>query len=189
VTEIHLTPTSYLVLGLIALEGRATPYDLKRHVAERVGQVWSFPHAQLYTEPARLTAAGLLEEERERGGRNRRYFVITAAGRSALMNWLSEPTREPVEIRDPGLLRLFFSDLLSDKDLKLLARGQQEAHRVRLHMLESLAKQLKSVVEHEPSLGPLRMGVFYEKTAVNFWREIAEVKRRRRKDRRKRRAT
>ena len=56
--EIKLTPTSYVVLGLVAQAGEATPYDLKRKVAQSVGFVWSFPHAQLYTEPERLTRAG-----------------------------------------------------------------------------------------------------------------------------------
>src|SRR5882757_1558185 len=107
--EIKLTPTSYVVLGLVALAGRTTPYDLKRRVADTIAHVWSFPHAQLYTEPARLAAAGLLEEQREKGGRNRRHFSCTPAGRAALRRWLSAPASESRELRDPGLLRLFFA--------------------------------------------------------------------------------
>src|SRR5438132_570493 len=33
----RLTPTSYLVLGLLAREGPSTPYDLERHVAATLG--------------------------------------------------------------------------------------------------------------------------------------------------------
>lgn len=174
--ELRLTPTSHLVLGLIALAGRATPYDLKRAVAERVGQVWSFPHAQLYTEPVRLVSAGLLREERESGGRHRRYFVITSEGKAALMKWLSEPRSETVEIRDPGLLRLFFSDLLDRRGLQTLAAAQQRAHQKRLEALESLARSTAPQLYREPSLGPLRMGLLYEKAAVDFWRDIAAAK-------------
>ncbi len=47
----QLTPTSYLVLGLLAREGAASPYDLKRHVAATIGHFWHFPHALLYKEP------------------------------------------------------------------------------------------------------------------------------------------
>ncbi|MGC1341406.1 MAG: PadR family transcriptional regulator, partial [Candidatus Binataceae bacterium] len=90
--NFRLTSTSYVVLGLIALGGRATPYDLKRRVAQSVANVWSFPHAQLYTEPVRLARAGLLEERREKGGRNRRHFTITPSGRAAVKKWLSEPS-------------------------------------------------------------------------------------------------
>src|SRR5262245_45092235 len=108
---VKLTPTSYVVLGLVASAGRCTPYDLKRLVAQSVGHFWSFPHAQLYAEPARLAGMGLLAEERETGGRNRRHYTITAAGRAAVRAWLATPETTLAEIRDPGLLKLFFADV------------------------------------------------------------------------------
>src|SRR6476469_2355252 len=107
----QLTPTSYLVLGLLAREGPSTPYDLKRHVAATIGHFWTFPHALLYTESARLVELGLLTEEREPEGRRRRLFTITAAGRAALRAWLATPAEAPTELRDAGLLQLFFADL------------------------------------------------------------------------------
>ncbi len=36
-----LTPTSYVVLGLVAVCGEATPYDLKALAAGTVGNFWS----------------------------------------------------------------------------------------------------------------------------------------------------
>jgi PadR family transcriptional regulator, regulatory protein AphA len=173
--DIKLTPTSYVVLGLVALAGEATPYDLKRRVAESVGYVWSFPHAQLYTEPPRLAAAGLLKEQREKGGRNRRHFTITAAGTAALHRWLSQPGsgREPRELRDPGLLRLFFADLLSGAEVAELAREQESAHRKTLATLEADAARFGAEAAHTPSMGPLRMGLLHERTALGFWDEVA----------------
>ena len=64
----RLTPTSYIVLGLLEWGGRCTPYDLKGLVKLSVGNFWTLQHAQLYTEPARLAAAGYVTEEREEGG-------------------------------------------------------------------------------------------------------------------------
>ena len=58
--EIRLTPTSYIVLGLLEAAGEATPYDLKQMVAVGLGNFWSLQHAQLYTEPERLAGAGYL---------------------------------------------------------------------------------------------------------------------------------
>ena len=66
-SEIRLTPTSYIVLGLIDAAGEATPYDLKQTVGLSLGNFWSLPHAQLYAEPERLAVAGLLSERRESG--------------------------------------------------------------------------------------------------------------------------
>ena len=76
----RLTPTSYLVLGLLAREGPSTPYDLEQHVRATLGNFWSFPHTLLYSEPPRLAALGLVTETRETEGRRRRVFAITPAG-------------------------------------------------------------------------------------------------------------
>ncbi|MEA2479070.1 MAG: hypothetical protein QOJ07_992, partial [Thermoleophilaceae bacterium] len=45
--HIRLTPASYVVLGLIALGGPATPYDLKTRLAAGPGNLWSIQHAQV----------------------------------------------------------------------------------------------------------------------------------------------
>jgi len=173
--EIRLTTTSYVVLGLVALAGEATPYDLKRRVADSVGNVWSFPHAQLYTEPGRLAAAGLLQEQREKGGRNRRMFTITPAGSASLRKWLAQPSDriEARELRDPGLLRLFFADLLTGAEVAALAREQEALHRKTLATLEADAARFGAAANHEASFGPLRMGIIYERAAIEFWKEIA----------------
>ena len=68
-TQLRAGPVSYLVLGIIALRGPSTSYDLKRFVQLSVGHFWPFPHTQLYAEPARLAEAGLLEETQEESGR------------------------------------------------------------------------------------------------------------------------
>ena len=39
--DIRLTPTSYIVLGLINAAGRATPYDLKQMHAAGIGGFWT----------------------------------------------------------------------------------------------------------------------------------------------------
>ena len=104
----RLTPTSYVILGLVERMTSATPYQLKQAVAAGLGEFWSLPHTQLYSECRRLDEAGLLDERHEETGRRRRIYRITAAGRRALVAWRSEPTAELYEIRDAGLLKLFF---------------------------------------------------------------------------------
>ena len=49
-----LTPTSYLVLGLVRTLQPCTSYDMKLLVNISIGMFWSFQHSQLYAEPARL---------------------------------------------------------------------------------------------------------------------------------------
>ena len=55
---ITLTPTSYIVLGLVRYAGEATPYALKQMAAATVGNFFSIPHSQIYAEPERLAGAG-----------------------------------------------------------------------------------------------------------------------------------
>src|SRR5256885_15714708 len=106
--ETRLTPTSYVVLGLIEQMQPASPYDLKRAVSMGVGQFWSLPHTQLYSECGRLAEAGLLSERREESGRRRRLYRLTRTGTRALDRWREEPTDELYELRGAGLLKLFF---------------------------------------------------------------------------------
>jgi DNA-binding PadR family transcriptional regulator len=106
--EIRLTSTSYVVLVMIDWLGPSTPYRLKRVLAESVQDFFPVPHTSFYAEPARLTAAGLLAERVEAGGRRRRTFELTARGRAALTAWLEEPETRFGEFRFPGMLKIFF---------------------------------------------------------------------------------
>ena len=82
--DIELTPTSYIVLGLVDWAREATPYQLKQLVAGGLANLWSVPHAQLYTEPERLAGAGYREGTQETGGRRRRTYRITDTGRTGI---------------------------------------------------------------------------------------------------------
>ncbi|MGA3058068.1 MAG: PadR family transcriptional regulator [Candidatus Limnocylindrales bacterium] len=176
----QLTPTSYLVLGLLAREGPSTPYDLKRHVAATIGHFWSFPHALLYKEPPRLCGLGLLTEEREQEGRRRRLFTITDAGRQALRAWLSRPARQPTELRDLALLQLFFADLEPTSARVAIAEEQLEAHRAQLAEYEARqwfddgrngSGTVSRSLEHWRGV-TLPMGLLYERAAVEFWEGV-----------------
>jgi len=188
-----LTPTSHLVLGLVAWRGPLTPYELKGLIARTVGHFWSFPHTQLYTEPVRLAEAGLLREQREQGGRRRRRFSITERGREALGEWLRAPSTEPPELRDLALLQLFFAGLGGADAASALAAAQEQAHRERLAVYEQTEERVAADrAERGEAPGPtegelarrcrsatLRMGFIYERASVAFWaevgREVAEL--------------
>ena len=177
----HLTSTSYLVLGLIEREGPSTPYELKRHVAATIGHFWSFPHALLYKEPPRLVELGLLTEEHETDGRRRRLFTITGRGRAAIREWLATPSQEPTQLRDAGLLQLFFADLGSTDDRRALAVAQLVIHRAALARYEGDRRGERALngsdsaartVEHWRGV-TLPMGLLLERAAVEFWESVA----------------
>ena len=166
-SEVNLTPTSYIVLGLLETVGEGTPYDLKRMVAVSIGNFWSLQHAQLYTEPERLAGAGLLTERREKGGRRRRTYTLTKRGRAALKEWRHTPTGELSELRDPALLKLFLN-----ADPAKLAPAQLEAHRGKLAEYETRR-------DTDPGDGPrgpwiaLEAGIAHERVWIDFWESVA----------------
>jgi len=164
---MQLTPTSYIVLGLLERAGESTPYDLKQLVAGSVGNFWSVPHSQLYAEPERLAGAGYLHERRESGGRRRRLFTLTQRGLEALDGWREEPTEELPELRDPGLLKLFF-----EADARALAAARRDAHRAKLAEYEARRR----LDTGDGPRGPWRAldaGIAHEHEWVRFWTELA----------------
>lgn len=171
VPSTPLTPTSYVVLGIATLLGPCTPYEMEQWVAASLGHFWSFPRSQLYSEPPRLVEAGLLDEEREQTGRRRRRFAVRPQGREALQAWLAVPDGQLTEIRDLGLLRLFFGSAAAGKtDVSASARAQAESHRGQLALYE----QLRTLDLEPHVLATLRLGVAYEQAAVAFWESVAD---------------
>jgi DNA-binding PadR family transcriptional regulator len=165
---VDLSPTSYIVLGLLERAGRATPYDLKQAMGVGVGNLWSVPHSQVYAEPTRLARGGLVREERETTGRRRRTYELTAAGRAALRAWRAQPTGALPELRDPALLKLFFG-----AEPEIVAREQVGAHEAKL--AEYLGRRAQ--LGDDPALrGPaltLEAGIAHERVWVDYWRELA----------------
>jgi DNA-binding PadR family transcriptional regulator len=163
--EPRLTPTSFIVLGLLELAGEATPYELKQTVSTTLGNFWPIQHAQLYSEPERLAAAGYLMERREEGGRRRRHYTVTKKGRDALAEWLETPAEKILEYRDFGLLKLFFG-----ADPAAVAEGQIDLHREKLAEYEAFRTLDRGSEPRGPWLA-LEAGIRHEKTSVEFWEE------------------
>jgi DNA-binding PadR family transcriptional regulator len=170
---LSLTATSYLVLGMVAHGQPCTSYDMKRLVGISIGMFWSFPHSQLYAEPARLTDAGLLSAERETSGRKRRLYRITPEGERALRDWLQQPAVDVGELRDLGVLKLFFAALLEAPDVASLANAQRLAHASELEKLERIRDQVSSIAT-PAQLATLELGLRWNRTAQDFWREVSE---------------
>lgn len=168
---VRLTPTSYLVLGLVARMGPVTSYEMKQRVAVSIGHFWPFPHSQLYAEPVRLVAAGLLAEDSERTGRRRRRFRLTPAGRRELRAWLAEPTGERSEVRDLGLLKLFFAGFTGGPERRALAAAQLAAHEAQGAAYEALQQAVGAIADPF-ELHTLEAGLRFERAMAAFWREL-----------------
>ena len=170
VSDLRLSDTSYAVLGLLDQWGPATPYQLKQVAQVSIFHFWAIPHTQIYTECARLAKGGLLTERREKSGRRRRIFELSAMGRKALDEWRADLDTDLYELRDPGLLKLFCG-----ADPKALAEAQLERHERRLASYEGMVGERRLPTGMRLAL---ESGVGHEREYVRFWSRILQESRR-----------
>jgi PadR family transcriptional regulator, regulatory protein AphA len=165
-----MTPTSYIVLGLLERLREASPYDLKREARATLGNFWSTPHSQIYRTTEQLAAAGLvtLRVETTPGGRGRTVYSLSSAGTDALAAWRQQKPEGLPELRDPGLLQLYFG-----ADPAPLARARAELHRRQLHAYEQRRRQDTGQGPRGPWL-TLEAGIAHEREWVRFWTRLAD---------------
>jgi DNA-binding PadR family transcriptional regulator len=143
---MSLSPTAYVILGTLGWRPMSG-YEIKSIVDKSTRFFWAASYGQIYPELRRLEAAGLIEGKASpQGGRRRNVYRLTSAGRRELRAWLdAEP--EVFELRDEGLLKLFFADATGGGES---APGTLEAMR-RTH--ERMIEQLREVEAAGPPEG------------------------------------
>jgi PadR family transcriptional regulator AphA len=124
---MELNATAHVVLGLLRT-GPKSGYEIKAVVDDSTRFFWAASYGQIYPELKRLAGAGLIEgTEAPRGERKRTVYRLTAGGRRELERWLREPPRV-YELRDEGLLKLFFADALPPSEALGTLRTMGEHH-------------------------------------------------------------
>jgi DNA-binding PadR family transcriptional regulator len=174
-TPARLDDSAFAVLGLIALRGPSTAYDVKRALSRIADEFWPVPHVTPYRVTAELERLGLLSAEQEHGGRRRRVFSLTDTGRSTLSAWLEEPTTDTMTIRDPGQLHLLFAELAEPEAVAELARTQIGVYEARLAHLDETEARLADDPVRAQRLAPLQLGRGVYTAALRFWRSVAEA--------------
>lgn len=90
------------------LDRPQTGYDLAKLFDKTVGQFWRASHQQIYGELHKLADKQYVEAETvEQSDRpNRIVYTLTDAGRAALDDWLTQPTKPP-SIKEDLIVKLF----------------------------------------------------------------------------------
>ncbi len=119
---VKLRGSSYLMLGMLQL-GASSGYAIKKLADISTAQFWPTSLAQVYPQLAALEQAGLVQRQNDNhGGRRRAAYTLTTDGERALHAWLNSPRIAPTQLRDEGLLRLFFADALDPQEQLALVR-------------------------------------------------------------------
>ena len=133
-----LTPTGRVILGMVAL-GKRTGYDIKQLVDRSVRFFWAASYGQIYPELRRLEEQRLIAGHDEpSGGRARTVYELTDAGRRALEEWLGGDLGVYWELRDEGMLKLFFSDFTDPEHRLQNVRAMRKGFERKLEQLRTL---------------------------------------------------
>jgi DNA-binding PadR family transcriptional regulator len=166
----ELSPTAKVILGMIAF-GKRTGYDIKQFVDRTTRHFLAASYGQIYPELKRLEEEGLITGTAEpSGGRARMVYELTPDGRRALEEWLTSDDEPMYELRDEGMLKLFFSDSLPERRIPNLEamRVRNERKLAALRALEAHASQ-----GPEGAYLTLQLGIGMTEWIIN-WCEATE---------------
>lgn len=147
--------TPFVVLGMLSY-GPASAYTLRKRIAASVGFFWQESYGQLFPTLTRLEEDGLIKgREVMAGRRRRRDYEITASGRDALADWLTEAPMPQPE-RNELLLKVFFAH---ESDLRSLRGHLSDADaraRAQLDVLRGIESGLQTTFAEDPRM-PFRL--------------------------------
>jgi PadR family transcriptional regulator, regulatory protein AphA len=166
----------YVVLGMIGL-GARSGYEIKQLVGQSIRFFWTISPVQIYPSLRQLAEAGFVTGRPEpRGRRPRQVYEITEAGRAALRQWLRRADPMPFELRDLGLVKLFFADALEPgeaRDLLRAIRERSEERLVTLRAVEPTAHAVEAQGDPHPLL-TLRMGIAVHQAMADVCRDFED---------------
>jgi DNA-binding PadR family transcriptional regulator len=171
VRYMELSSTAYVILGMLRSEPR-TGYEIKQIVDKSTRFFWAASYGQIYPELRKLEEAGLVDgAEEPRGGRRRKVYRLTPAGRRELRSWLEQPPIT-LELRDEGLLKLFFSDAGTPATASQSVAAKRRIHEEKLARLREIEPVVEQLDDPYP-LMVLRHGIEYSEWMIS-WCERAE---------------
>jgi PadR family transcriptional regulator AphA len=178
---MELSATGKVVLGMLAARPR-TGYEIKQLVDTSARFFWAASYGQIYPELKRLEEAGLITgSDASQGARQRTVYKLTAEGKRAAREWI-ERAPQIFELRDEGLLELFFAGSIEPSRTAEIARERAAQARSKARVLRALQEQLDDPEKYEGpearpdagSLTVLRYGIESSEWAAEWFERAAE---------------
>jgi DNA-binding PadR family transcriptional regulator len=163
---MDLSPTAYVILGMVSREPRSG-YEIKALVDNSTRFFWAASYGQIYPELKKLAAAGLIEGvDAPRGERKRTVYAIAPEGEAELKDWLRQPP-QTYEMRDEGLLKLFFAGALPPAEAAEILSEMREFRLAALERLRDI--EPAAIAKEDPfPLMVLRGGIEFNEWFVGW---------------------
>jgi PadR family transcriptional regulator AphA len=164
-----LSPQDYVVLGMVGL-GRRSGYAIKQAVELSIRFFWTISPAQIYPSLTKLERARLLTGRNEpQGRRRRRLYELTPDGQATLEQWLRGTEPIPFELRDIGMVKLFFADALTPSEAADLLTTVKERSEQRLAVLCAIQPEADAAKRQGTAYPPLtlELGIAFHRAMVD----------------------
>lgn len=135
-----LTPTSYVLLGLLARKPQSA-YQLNARMQNSLIRVyWPRVESHVYSEPKKLLRHKMVSEEKgKHNGRNRTVYTITTEGTRALQSWLSDDADLDLRMQAEFMLKLLLADSGTVADVhSTLEKSLNRSHEDLLEAIEGI---------------------------------------------------
>jgi PadR family transcriptional regulator, regulatory protein AphA len=172
-----LSPPAYVVLGMVRL-GARSGYEIKQMVELSIRFFWTISHVQIYPALRQLESVGLIVgRDDPRGRLPRRIYEITHRGEQVLEEWVAEAEPMPFELRDLGMVKLFFADAVSDEQALGLLAAVRNRSEERLSLLLEIVPTAESAGDDGsrfPNL-TLQMGIAFHQAMVDVCADFEQT--------------
>ena len=170
-----MTELDYTILAIIARDGPLSAYDVRKVFARSLTSTWSSSTGSIYPSIRRLEDARLVASSSPKGARARKTIRATAAGRTALDDWLQAITPDIAgPAPHPVRTRMYFLGLLSSAKRSAIIRKAIESTRSAAAEAER-RRTARANAEHDDIVQHLASeGVLYELRARLQWLEWLE---------------
>ena len=150
-----LRQTDYVILGLLA-ERPLSGYQIKKIIDIRFQFFWSESFGQIFPALKSLAVQGLVEEFplEASGGHAAKAYQITPAGKTALIDWLSQPV-EKESLRLEILLKTYFSGYAAPEAMLAHLSAFEESHSRQLHILGLFQEELMRIPDEDENHGDI----------------------------------
>jgi DNA-binding PadR family transcriptional regulator len=174
VGQAQLSPTGYVVLGLVSVRPRAGQ-ELAGYAERSIGNFFPLTRSHVYSELDRLCQLGLLEatEVRQERFPTKRVYEITGEGECVLRQWLEESPVGPDRQRNLFLVRMFFGDRISPVRLGAILDEYEAEARARRDRLSEVVQRLAERPQAAFRRATAMFGVRREQAKLDW---VAEVR-------------
>src|SRR5581483_5942132 len=178
---MELSATGKVILGMLAARPRSG-YEIKQLVDNSARFFWAASYGQIYPELKRLENAGLIAgADASQGARQRTVYKLSAKGRRAAREWISRAP-EVIELRDEGLLELFFAGSIDPARTPAIARERAAHANATAKELRSLEREIEDKLaaegpEFRPDAGSLtvlRYGIELNEWSARWFERAAD---------------